>query len=217
MNLLRIDASIRTEDSVSRRLADVVEKNWLSHHPGGAVTRRDVGSVPLPQLWHAGIPGSHTPPEHRTSEQARAAALVSELVGELLAADAVVIAVPIYNWGIPQGLKQWIDLICLDPRALQTDGTFLSGRHAIIVESRGGGFAPGTRREGWDFVTPYLKRLLGESWGLELSFARAELTSAEQNPAMAHLRDRAKLQLAEAETAAASHVMEVLDRLRARA
>lgn len=217
MNLLRVDASIRTEGSVSRKLADIVEEQWRQQHPGGTVTRRDVGSTPLPPLWHAGIPGSHVPPEHRTAEQEMAAELVAELVSELLAADAIVIAVPIYNWGVPQGLKQWIDLICLDPRAIGSDGTFLTGRQAIIVESRGGGFAPGTRREGWDFVTPYLTRLLGEAWGLELSFARAELTSADQNPAMASLRDRAKEHLAEAETTAASHVTEVLGRLRASA
>lgn len=217
MNLLRVDASIRTEGSVSRKLADVVEQQWRQQHPDGTVTRREVGSAPLPPLWHAGIPGSHTPPEQHTADQARAAALVAELVDELLAADAIVIAAPIYNWGVPQGLKQWIDLVCLDPRAAGSNGTFLTGRQAIIVESRGGGFAPGTPREGWDFVTPYLTRLLGDSWGLELSFARAELTSADQNPAMAFLRDQAKEQLAEAETTAASHVSEVLGRLRASA
>ncbi|MFF7284179.1 FMN-dependent NADH-azoreductase [Streptomyces griseorubiginosus] len=214
MNLLRVDASIRSEGSVSRQLGDAVEQQWRQQHPDGTVTRRDVGSAPLPPLWHAGVPGSHLPPEQRTPEQARAAALVDELVGELLAADAIVIGAPIYNWGVPQGLKQWIDLICLDARPAASDGTFLAGRQAIVVESRGGGYDPGTPREGWDFVTPYLTRLLGDAWGLELSFARAELTSADQNPAMAFLREQAKEQLAEAETSAASHVTAVLDRLR---
>lgn len=217
MNLLRIDASIRVGDSVSRHLADIVEQQWRLEHPDSRITLREIGRAPLPPLWHAGVHGSHAPLDQRTDEQNRAVELVDELVGELLSADAIVFAVPIYNWGVPQGLKQWIDLICLDARASGSNGTFLAGRQAIIVESRGGGFAAGTPREGWDFVTPYLTRLLGDSWGLELSFARAELTSAGQNPAMAFLQDEAKEQLAKAEMLAASHVTEISGRLRASA
>ncbi|MDX2778035.1 NAD(P)H-dependent oxidoreductase, partial [Streptomyces caniscabiei] len=54
MNLFRLDASIRTEGSVSRALADTAEQAWLAEHPGGVVTRRDLGVEPLPgDAWTA--------------------------------------------------------------------------------------------------------------------------------------------------------------------
>jgi FMN-dependent NADH-azoreductase len=146
-----------------------------------------------------------------------AARLAGTLLDELLAADAYLFAVPIYNWGVPQNLKHWLDLVFTDPRVRRPDGELLAGRPAIVVEARGGGYTPGTPREGWDHVTPYLQHVLGDLWGLDLSFARAELTLADVNPAMAHLRDLAAEQLARAESTAAAHGAQVARRLRASA
>lgn len=66
-----------------------------------------------------------------------------------------------------------------------------SGRRAIVVVSRGGGYGPGTPREGWDHGTAWLVRVLGEVWGAEFEVIEAELTLAEVVPAMAELRPRA--------------------------
>jgi len=217
MKLFRLDASIRNEGSVSRRLADAVEQQWLAQHPQSTVVRRDVGLQPLPPLWPAAVTAGFLPEDERTPEQAAGARLAAELVDELQAADAFVFAVPIYNWGVPQHLKHWIDLIHTDPRTRAADGTLLDGRPGVVVEARGGGYAPGTPREGWDHVTPYLTHVFGDLWGLELSFARAELTLADVNPAMHHLRDLAAQQLTAAEEVASAHGAHVARRLRASA
>jgi FMN-dependent NADH-azoreductase len=218
MRLLRVDSSIRTEGSVSRRLADAVEEQWLAQHPHSTVLRRDLGQEPLPPLWPAAVSVAFLPAEaERTPEQLAGVRLAAELLDELLSADAFLFAVPIYNWGIPQHLKQWIDLVHADPRTRAPDGTLLAGRPAVVVEARGGGYAPGTPREGWDHVTPYLTQVFGDVWGLELSFARAELTLADVNPAMHHLRDLAAQQLVDAEQVAAAHGAHVARRLRASA
>ena len=218
MKLFRLDASIRTEGSVSRRLADAVEQQWLAQHPHSSVVRRDVGQHPLPPLWPAAVTAGFLPPDaERTPEQAAGTRLAAELVDELQSADAYLFAVPIYNWGVPQHVKHWIDLIHTDPRTRAPDGTLLGGRPAVVVEARGGGYAPGTPREGWDHVTPYLTHVFGDLWGLELSFARAELTLADVNPAMHHLRDLAAQQLTDAEQAATAHGVHLARRLRASA
>jgi len=218
MKLFRLDSSIRAEGSVSRRLADAVKQQWLAQHPHATVIRRDVGLEPLPALWPPAVAGSFLPPEvERTPEQLAGARLATELLDELQSADAYLFAVPIYNWGIPQHLKNWIDLIHTDPRTRAPDGTLLAGRPAVVVEARGGGYAPGTPREGWDHVTPYLTQIFGDVWGLELSFARAELTLADVNPAMHHLRDLAAQQLAAAEEVASAHGAQVARRLLASA
>jgi FMN-dependent NADH-azoreductase len=155
------------------------------------------------------------PNAEKTPEQQAAVDLAAELLDELLEADAYVFAVPIYNWGVPQHVKHWIDMIMTDPRTRVPDGQLLAGRPGVVVEARGGGYAQGTPREGWDHVTPYLSHILGDLWGLDLSFARAELTMADVNPAMEHLRDLAADQLEAAHTTAADHGAEVARQLRA--
>jgi FMN-dependent NADH-azoreductase len=214
MKFFRLDSSLRTEGSVSRRLADAVEEQWLLHHPHATVIRRDVGLEPLPPLWPAAVSALMSDPEQpRTPDQTAAVRLAAQLADELFDADAYVFAVPIYNWGMPQQVKQWIDLVITDPRLASTHGQPLAGRPAVLVEARGGGYGPGTPREGWDHVTPYMTHILGDLWGLELSVARAELTLADVNPAMEQLRDLAAQQLVDAHTTAAAHGSEIARRL----
>jgi FMN-dependent NADH-azoreductase len=62
---------------------------------------------------------------------------------------------------------------------------------AILVTVRGGGYSPGTPREGWDHATPWMRRILADLWQLDLRLVEAELTLADVNPAMAHLRELA--------------------------
>ncbi|MBN9620787.1 MAG: NAD(P)H-dependent oxidoreductase [Actinobacteria bacterium] len=207
MKFFRLDSSLRTEGSVSRRLADAVEEQWLHRHPDATVLRRDLGVDPLPFAWPAAVSAAMSPADQpRTPEQQAATGLAAELVDELLAADAYVFAVPLYNWNLPAQVKLWIDLITTDPRAGAGNPTpLLAGRPAVLVQARGGGYAPGTPREGWDHATPYLTRILRDHWGLDLSIADAELTLADVNPAMAHLRDAAAQQLTDAHELAGSH------------
>ena len=214
MRFFRLDASLRTDGSVTRTLADAVEREWLSEHPDAEVVRRDVGLDPLPPVWPAAVSALMRPPgDVRTDAERRAAGLAEELVDELLSADAYLIAAPIYNYGVPQQVKHWIDLVITDPRAIKPGEPLLAGRPAVLVEARGGGYAPGTPREGWDHATPYLRRILADYWGLDLATAEAELTLAEVTPAMASLRDLAEQQLKEAHATAAAHGMRIARRL----
>jgi FMN-dependent NADH-azoreductase len=143
-----------------------------------------------------------------------AAALAAELVGELLTAEAYLVAVPIYNWGIPQHVKHWIDMVSTDRRAATVSGQLLAGRPAVLVEARGGGYGPGTPREGWEILTPYLKRILIDSWGLDPVTAEVELRLAETTPAMEQLRELAREQLADTHQQAAAHGIDIAQRLR---
>lgn len=215
MRFFRLDSSLRTEGSVSRSLADTVGQEWCREHPDAEWTTRDVGLHPLPPVWPRAVSALMSPPEHvRTVEELEAAALARHLVDELLEADAYLFAAPIYNWGVPQQLKAWIDMVMTDPRVSASNGPLLAGRPAVLVEARGGGYAPGTPREGWDHSTPYLRRILGDLWGLELVTAEVELTLAEVTPAMESLRELAKEQLEEAYSTATSHGLTVARRLR---
>ena len=203
MHLFRLDASIRVDGSVSRALADTAERAWLAEHPSAAVTRRDLGVSPLSaDLWARAARrrvDPSAPPAPDTD------ALVERLAAELVEADAYVFAIPLYNWGVPAHVKTWIDLVMLDPRFGAGGDQPISGRPAVLALSRGGGYGPGTPREGWDHASPYVRRMLGEVLGLDLHVAEAELTLAEVTPAMAQLRGLAADLLKTGHEHAAAH------------
>ena len=73
--LPRIDASARTEGSVSRRLADAVQARRLAQLPGGRVRRRDWSAVPLPHIAAATIQVFDTPADQFTPALRAATAL----------------------------------------------------------------------------------------------------------------------------------------------
>ncbi len=192
MTLLRLDASIRTEGSASREIADVVEQEWLAAHPGATVVRRHLGVDPLPaSAWAASVSASWTPEADRTPEQRAGQELAAALVDELQAADAVLLAVPLYNFGIPAPLKTWIDLVISDPRAGAGSAPVLTGKPVVLATVRGGSYAAGTPREGWDHSTPYLRRILGDVWGADLTVVEREFTLVGVNPALDAFTDQA--------------------------
>jgi len=217
MSLYRLDASIRQQGSVTRAVADTVQSAWQAEHPGSAVVRRDVGAAPLPaSAWPTAVSGAFTPAEQRTPEQREAFALAAELGDELLAADAYLFAIPLYNWGVAQTAKVWYDLVVIDPRfkvGLQP----LAGRPAVLVTARGGGYAPGSPREGWDHATPWMRRVFEDVFGLDLHVAEAELTLADVNPAMEALRGLAADSLRNAHVTAEAHGKRVAQLTRAAA
>ncbi|MEI8057290.1 MAG: NAD(P)H-dependent oxidoreductase [Actinomycetes bacterium] len=206
MTLFRLDSSIRTEGSISRAVADTAEAAWRAEHPTGEIIRRDLGVEPLPSTsWPTAVLASWTPADQHTAAQLEAVALAARLGDELLAADSIIVAVPLYNWGISQHVKAWIDLLITDPRFGSGSETPLKGRSGLLVIARGGAYGEGTPRFGWDHATAYLSLILGEVWGLDLRVVEAELTLAEIVPAMADLKPLAAEFLATAHAAAATH------------
>jgi FMN-dependent NADH-azoreductase len=176
MTLFRLDASIRVEGSASREIADIVEQEWLAAHPDDRVVRRHIGVDVLPaEAWGFAVSGSQTPEELRTPEQKAAVALASALVDELLDADAILLAVPLYNYGVSQHIKTYFDLILTDPRATEA-ARMLEGKPVVLATVRGGAYGEGTPRHGWDHSTPYLRRVLGDIWAADLTVVEREFT-----------------------------------------
>ncbi|HET6738168.1 MAG TPA: NAD(P)H-dependent oxidoreductase [Kribbella sp.] len=206
--LLRVDASIRLDGSVSRALADSAEAAWKAEHPDGVVVRRDLGQHPLPatvwptlaaaQVGQEPVAGSDRMPLDE------AKAIAADVAAELRGADAVLLAVPLYNYGIAQNVKTWIDLLMIDKELVHGPSP-LAGRPAIFALARGGGYAPGTPKHGWDHATPYLERIFGEVFGMNIRTAAAELTLAPVTPGMEELIDASKVSQSEAHVDAEKH------------
>src|ERR1019366_8274847 len=161
MSLFRLDASIRQEGSVSREIANIVENAWREDRPDTEVTRRSIGIDPVPSTtWGLAVSANSTDELDRSEAQRDAAALASTLVDELLDAEALLFAVPLYNFGVSQHFKAWVDLVITDPRMVSSAGQPLKGRPAVLVVVRGGAYGPGTPREGWDHASSWMRRIL---------------------------------------------------------
>jgi FMN-dependent NADH-azoreductase len=206
--LLRVDASIRLDGSVSRALADSAEAAWKAEHPDGVVVRRDLGQHPLPAtVWPtlaAAQVGQEPVADADRMPLSEAQAIAAEVAAEVKNADAVLLAVPLYNYGIAQHVKVWIDLLLMD-KDLSRGPSPVAGRPAIFALARGGGYGPGTPKHGWDHATPYLERVFADIFGMNIRAAVAELTLAPVTPGMEELIDASKVSESEAHVDAEKH------------
>jgi FMN-dependent NADH-azoreductase len=199
-HLLHIDSSIQGERSISRRLTARAAARWHAAHPGGTETYRDLGAHPLPHFDSDGGLARMVPSELHTPAQTASWELSRELADEILAADTILLGLPLYNFGPPSTVKSWVDHLVgagigMDP---ETHEGLLGGRELFVLAARGGGYDPGTQREGWDHAEPWLPHGLSLT-GLEPVFITASLTLADVTPQMADLRPLAAESLAAAE------------------
>ena len=162
--ILMIDVSPRDAASGSRAAADRLAARLAAIHPAARLVRRDLAATPLPHLDAATLdviaardPANPAPP----TDLAR---LTDELTDELLASDCLVIATPMWNFGIPSVLKAWIDLVVRPGRTFQYGNAgvlgLAQGKRAILLPASGGVFSEGPWRP-FDFVEPYLRHVLG--------------------------------------------------------
>jgi FMN-dependent NADH-azoreductase len=191
MSLFRLDASILPGTSASRALADLVESEWVAAHPDSSIVRRDLSLEPVPATaWADVVTSGFTPEEERTDRQRAARSLATTIADELVGADALLFAVPLYNYGVSQHFKTWFDLAYTDSR-IDPQGTALQGKPATLVTVLGGNYAPGTPKEGWDHSTPWLRRALEDVWGLDLEVVQRPFTLVGVNPALDAFADHA--------------------------
>jgi FMN-dependent NADH-azoreductase len=188
-HLLHIDSSVQGDQSVSRRLTAGAAERWRTVHPDGTVTYRDLAADPIPHLDAATGLARMVPAEALTRAQQVSLALSVELIDEIKRADTVQLGLPLYNFGPPSTVKAWVDHIVAPGLSIdaETGAGLLGDNDFIVLESRGGGYGPGTPREGWDHAEAWLPHAVSLT-GLSPRFITAELTMAEVNPAMAELK-----------------------------
>jgi FMN-dependent NADH-azoreductase len=201
-HLLHIDSSVQGVKSVSRALSARAAERWRQTHAGGTVTYRDFAVDPVPHLTLETGVARIVPPAERTPAQVGSFALSVELIEEIKQADTLLLGLPVYNFGPPSTVKAWVDHLIARGHSIAADGSggLLGDTEFIVLHARGGGYAAGTPREGWDHAEPWLSHAVSLT-GLSPRFITAELTLAEVNPAMFDLKPLAAESLARAEAA----------------
>lgn len=174
MNILQINASARREAANSTRVADSITARLQATDPAASLTLRDLAVTPHPVLDEAALGALFTPAEKRSAEQAARVALDDALIAEVQAADAIVLGVPMYNFGVPVQLKNWIDAIARNGVTFryteQGPKGLLQGKTVYVALARGG------RHRGTeaDSQVPYLKTVLGFLGMKDVHFIYAE-------------------------------------------
>lgn len=158
-NILRIDASARTENSVSRDLGDRIIARFEAAGDIN-VTARDLakGVDLIDEAW---VGANFTPVEDRTDAQKAKLALSDKLVGEVKDADVLLIGLPIYNFGVPAAMKAWVDQVARAGVTFQYSEYgpkgLLEGKRAIVVVASGGT----EMGSDIDFASGFIRHVLG--------------------------------------------------------
>ena len=157
--LLYVRTSLYGAQAASSQLAERFIAQWRSRNPGGHVITRDLAADPVPHLTAERFQAFNTRPEERTLEQQAVVGYSDALIDELRVADTVVLAVPMYNFGVPSTLRTYFDHVARAGVTFRYTSAgpegLLAGRHAYVFVTRGGIYDAAA-----DTQAPYLRQFL---------------------------------------------------------
>jgi FMN-dependent NADH-azoreductase len=178
VNLLHIDSSILGDHSVSRKVSAAAVASLVAANPDAKVTYRDLDAAPAPHQSGALMAARGLDAAARSADQARDVAEADAVLEEFLAADVVVIGVPMYNFGIPSTLKSWIDHLAIAGKTFSYSEAgvqgLAGGKRVILASSRGGFYGPETPTASLQHQESYLRGFFGF-----IGIADVEVVSAE--------------------------------------
>jgi FMN-dependent NADH-azoreductase len=176
-NVLFVTSSPRGQNSYSQQIARGIVDDLKIANPAAKIVVRNVARNPLPHIGEAFVSGIGLPAEKRSISEAAAIAVSDALVDELMVADLLVLAVPMYNFGLPSALKAWIDHVVRAGRTFAYTGQgpqgLLKNKRAVIVVSRGGVYSEGPMK-AFDFQEGYLRSVLGFIGIIDIEVVRVE-------------------------------------------
>lgn len=172
--LLVIKASLFGDDGQSSQLANAFTSRWREQYPNGQVLCRDLAADPLPHLTAEAVAGFQAQATERSPTQQASLAMSDALIAELKQADAVAVALPMYNFTVPSTFKSWMDHVA---RAGVTFRYTEAGPKGLLETGPLYVFcARGGRYQGTENDTQ--TRLIEMFFGM-LGFAEIHLTYAE--------------------------------------
>jgi FMN-dependent NADH-azoreductase len=177
-NILRIDASAQRDDSITRQLGDEVVQRLLQEHPQATVTLRDLAD-PVGFIDDKWVQANLTDPAARNAQQRAVLGTSDRLVRELIAADVIVLTVPVYNFSVPASLKAWIDMICrarLSFRYTEHGPVGLLRDRPVYLVMASGGIPFGGPA---DFASGYLRHILAFIGIHDVRMVQAERTNRD--------------------------------------
>ncbi|GAB3506566.1 FMN-dependent NADH-azoreductase [Emticicia fontis] len=176
--ILHIISSPQGEASVSKKLGNAIIEKIQAKYPDSIIKERNLTTNLFPHLDQMQIGSWFTPATNHSPEQAEAIKVSDEAIAEMQEADIYVIGAPFYNFAIPSTLKAYLDHIVRPGITFRYNEQgrpegFLKNKKAYIATSSSGVYSAG-EFQSFDFVSPYLKFLLGLLGITDTTFIRAE-------------------------------------------
>ena len=161
-------------------MGEAAVQAWKDKNPGGRVIERDLAKTPLTFVDVDWIAGAFSPPEHHNENHKKALALSDELVAEVLEADEIILATPMYNFSVPAALKAWIDHVVRAGKTFRytTAGTpegLLAGKNkkVLAIIASGGSYVEGAGLTALDHEVPYLRFIFAYMGVTDVRFIQA--------------------------------------------
>jgi FMN-dependent NADH-azoreductase len=163
-HILLVDSSPRGAASFSRKLSNALIEKLKAKHPKATVRVRDLTVNPTPHLEESHLAALFSPPEKHSEKDKLAIRHSDTAIAEIMAADTIVIGVPMYNFSIPSVLKAWIDHIARAGHTFRytemgVEG-MVKGKKIFLAVATGGHYSEGPMKSH-DFTEPYLRAILG--------------------------------------------------------
>ena len=166
--LLHLEASPRGDRSASITVAKHFIESYLAAHPGDTVETLDLWHANLPEFDGAALAAKYAVlhGQKHTPEQLLAWQTVTNIADHFKSADKYVISLPMWNFGIPYKLKQFIDVLVQPGLAFSYSPEtgykgLITGKPVVVIYARGGAYGPGTGLEAYDAQSSYMKQVLG--------------------------------------------------------
>ncbi|MBR1170226.1 NAD(P)H-dependent oxidoreductase [Bradyrhizobium liaoningense] len=181
MKILHVSCSPRGNTSESYRLSRKIIKYLLEREPAAIVVDRVIGAGAIPHIdesYATALGGTRESSAERFPEGTMARS--DELIQELEHSDCVVIGTPMHNFTIPSALKAWVDHIVRVRRTFNATKEgykgLLRNRPIYVAVSSGGRYSGGLARQP-DFLTPYMRTVLGVIGFTDVTFFSVEGSS----------------------------------------
>lgn len=180
--LLQIKSSVFGDNGNSSKLADQFVQAYLRNNPGTELVVRDLAANPLPHLDGYRVGALFSQPDGRTAEQQAILDESDALIEELRQADAIVLGVPMYNFGVPSVLKAYFDHVARAGVTFRYTANgpegLLEDRPVYVLAARGGFY----KDTPADSQAPFLKTFLSFIGLHDVHFVYAEgLNVSEDN------------------------------------
>lgn len=195
--LLVVNSSSRLNRSVTRLLTRHAAERWQARFAGSDVEHLDVGLNPLPAVDENWIAAAYTPSGDRSGPMQAALVTSDRLIDQLVRADAIVIGVPHYNFGLPATLKGYFEQIVRIGRTFDFrpgDATspyvgLLPARPVLVATASGApGTEPGGSNHHLNFADPQLRATLSLIGLDTVTFARVTHQQSEPEQVAASVR-----------------------------
>jgi FMN-dependent NADH-azoreductase len=153
---------------LSREFVDA----YVGAFPDSVVRYRDLAALPPTLVDEPWIAANFTPADLRTAAMRATLGESEMLIDELLAADLLVIGVPMHNFGVSTLLKCYIDQVARVGRtfAFTPSGPIglVTGKRLVVIATRGSDYSG--QMAALDFQEPYLRTLFAFLGITDVSF-----------------------------------------------